>query len=108
VLELLGELLENVIGNDDQDLAGETKPKRSSIAAAAITVVFPAPTSWNRPTARSWRMRQTAAFLMRSRREGGVRTRERQVRAVVFARTDRVECVIVEARKPLGAIDVAP
>ena len=35
--------------------------RRSSIAPMVISAVFPAPTSWNSPTAGSWMIRATAA-----------------------------------------------
>src|SRR6266851_10047535 len=82
--------------------------RRSSIAAAAITVVLPAPTSWKRPTACSWRMRQTAAFWWGSQCEGGVQPRQRQVGAVVGTPAHGVEIVVVEAGQTLSAIGVAP
>jgi hypothetical protein len=58
--ELAAELLEHVVGHDDGGLAGQVQAAQFHRAHGHLGG-FPAPTSWNRPTAGSWMIRATAA-----------------------------------------------
>ena len=107
MLELFGELLEDVIGDDDQDLAGQTKPAQLHRRGRHHRRL-PGADLMKQADGRFLEDSPDGRLLVRSESEGRVGTGERQVRAVVLARPDRVERVVVEAGQALGAIGVAP